>query len=185
MGFAIIRFVSNYYTYYTIRQKVFNKKHWIAYNQYINCNFIVFILGNIPSVFNLVSSHCGQCSQNTAHLIWKTACSGLEKFSSLNFRSRTHYTNNIHGWLTDAKTSYQYTPGSDLPFYAFALTYNNVLYAAQYSNGNISSMQWRGKDENSFSKGLNFTYDNANRLLQAIKPPAAIYIYIDTESGIT
>jgi RHS repeat-associated protein len=101
------------------------------------------------------------------------------------YRRRTNYTNNIRGWLTDAKTWYQQTQGTDLPFYAFSLSYNNVLYAPQYSNGNISKMEWLGKDETAFSAGLSFTYDKANRLLAAVKPVTATYTYADTESGIT
>ncbi|TDE18533.1 DUF6443 domain-containing protein [Dyadobacter psychrotolerans] len=101
------------------------------------------------------------------------------------FRRRTNYTNNILGWLTDAKTAYQVTQGTDLPFYAFSLSYNNVLYGPQYSNGNISKMEWLGKDEAAFSGGLSFTYDKANRLLSAVKPAGATYTYVDTESGIT
>lgn len=97
------------------------------------------------------------------------------------YRRRTDYTNNIMGWLTDAKTSYQQVARTDLPFYAFGLTYNNVLYAAQYSNGNMSSMKWSGMNEATLTKGLSFTYDNANRL----NASTGLSSYADTESGIT
>ncbi|WP_221390205.1 DUF6443 domain-containing protein [Dyadobacter sp. NIV53] len=97
-----------------------------------------------------------------------------------DYRRRTDYTNNMRGWLTDAKTWYQQNAGTDLPFYAFNLTYNNVLYAQQYSNGNINSMQWLNKGETGFSAGLSFTYDGANRLLGS----AGLNSYADKEDNI-
>lgn len=105
--------------------------------------------------------------------------------NDLKYRRRTDYTNNIQGWLTDAKTWYQHYIGTDLAFYGFNLAYKNVLNEQQYSNGNITSLEWRIKDQTAFSGGLTFTYDNANRLLSAVKPSAASYSYVDTENGIS
>ena len=97
------------------------------------------------------------------------------------FRRRTDYTNNIRGWLTEARTVYQETYSTDQPFFGFALSYANPLYEGQYSNGNISKMLFGAKDEASLAKGLNFTYDGANRL----KNTSGAGGYVDTESGIT
>jgi len=97
------------------------------------------------------------------------------------YRRRTDYVNNTRGWVTTAKTWYQQTAGTDLAFYGLSLAYNNPLYAAQYSNGNISSMMWSGKDKTTFTKGLSFIYDGANRL----KTSTGLGGYADSESGIT
>ncbi|WP_149241132.1 DUF6443 domain-containing protein [Dyadobacter sp. 32] len=94
------------------------------------------------------------------------------------FRHRTDYTNNIRGWMTDAKTVYKQTVnGGDLPYYSLGLAYDN---GANYTNGNISQMQWSGKDESAFTKGLSFAYDDVNRLTGS----AGLSGYGDTESGI-
>ncbi len=66
----------------------------------------------------------------------------------------------------------------DLPFFGFGLNYAN---GGNYSNGNISQMQWLNKDEAAFTKGLGFNYDGANRLTAS----AGLLGYVDTESGIT
>ena len=97
------------------------------------------------------------------------------------YRRRTDYVNNTRGWVTTAKTWYQQTAGTDLAFYGLSIAYNNPLYAAQYSNGNISSMLWSGKDTTTFTKGLSFVYDGANRL----KTSSGLGGYVDTEGGIT
>jgi hypothetical protein len=79
------------------------------------------------------------------------------------YRLRTDYTNNIRGWLTDGKTVYKKEIiGPDLSFFRLNLGYAN---GANYTNGNISQMQWLNKDDAAFTKGLGFTYDGANRLL--------------------
>jgi RHS repeat-associated protein len=95
------------------------------------------------------------------------------------FRRRTDYEHNIRGWVTEGKTFYN-NSNADAPFYGFALTYANVLNNSQYSSGNISSMVWSGKDENTMSKGLSFTYDAASRL----KSSAGLGGYGDIENGI-
>lgn len=99
------------------------------------------------------------------------------------YRRRTSYTNNMRGWLTDAKTSYQQVAGTDLPFYAFGLAYHNG--SSNYTNGNIDSLRWRGKDESSFSAGLIFSYDGANRLTSSTGLTAGSVTYAEKESGIT
>jgi RHS repeat-associated protein len=94
------------------------------------------------------------------------------------FRLRTDYTNNIRGWLTDAKTVYKKEIiGPDLSYFGYNLGYAN---GANYTNGNISQMQWLNKDDAAFTKGLTFTYDEANRLLGS----AGLMGYADIESGI-
>lgn len=98
---------------------------------------------------------------------------------AVNFRRRTDYTNNIRGWITQGKTVYKQTAGgADLAFYTFGLTYAN---GGNYTNGNINQMQWAWKDEASFTKGLSFSYDGANRLSGS----TGLSGYTDTESGIT
>jgi RHS repeat-associated protein len=97
----------------------------------------------------------------------------------LQFRLRTDYTNNIRGWITDGKTVYkQIQGGPDNPFFSYGLSYAN---GSSYTNGNISQMQWNGKDEAAFTKGLSFAYDGANRLTGS----TGLSGYGDTESGIT
>ena len=85
------------------------------------------------------------------------------------YRRRTDYVNNTRGWVTTAKTWYQQAAGTDLAFYGLSLAYNNPLYAAQYSNGNISSMMWSGKDTTTFTKGFSFIYVGANRLKNSME----------------
>jgi RHS repeat-associated protein len=92
---------------------------------------------------------------------------------------KTNYTYNIRGWMTDGKTVYKKAVNDpELSFYGFGLSYAN---GANYTNGNISKMQWMGKDEVSYTKGLSFTYDGANRLTGS----SGIGNYADTEGGIT
>ncbi|MGG7666647.1 DUF6443 domain-containing protein [Dyadobacter sp. BHUBP1] len=95
------------------------------------------------------------------------------------FRRRTDYVYNMRGWITEAKTFYL-QGATETPFYGFGLNYNNVLYGAQYSSGNISSMVWNGVNESIMSKGLSFTYDGASRL----KSSAGLGGYVDIENGI-
>ncbi|MCF2500431.1 DUF6443 domain-containing protein [Dyadobacter chenhuakuii] len=103
----------------------------------------------------------------------------LHSEDGTKFRLRTNYTHNIRGWLTEGKTAYKKdVNGPDLPYYGFNLAYNN---GANYTNGNISQMQWLGKDEANFSKGLTFSYDGANRLLGS----SGLNAYPDTEKSIT
>lgn len=98
---------------------------------------------------------------------------------NIKYRRRTDYTNNIRGWLTDGRTVYKQAAGSnDLPFYGFGLEYAGT---SNYTNGNISAMRWLGKDETSYSKGLSFSYDGANRLTGSV----GISNYAETESGIS
>ncbi|WP_149638666.1 RHS repeat domain-containing protein [Dyadobacter aurulentus] len=99
--------------------------------------------------------------------------------NAVHFRRRTTHSNNIRGWLTQSKTSYK--AKDNVPESVF---YNvNLAYASgnNYTNGNISQMQWSGKDENTFTKGLSLSYDGANRLLGA----SGLYSYKETETGIT
>ncbi|WP_445438762.1 DUF6443 domain-containing protein [Dyadobacter pollutisoli] len=95
------------------------------------------------------------------------------------FRRRTTYTHNIRGWLTQGQTFYKTKENEpDSSFYNFSLSYAN---GNNYTNGNISQMQWSGKAENSFIKGLTFIYDSANRMLGS----TGLNNYKETESGIS
>jgi RHS repeat-associated protein len=97
----------------------------------------------------------------------------------INFRRRTTYTNNIRGWLAQGQTFYKTKENEpDSSFYNFSLSYAN---GNSYTNGNISQMQWSGKAENTFTKGMAFTYDGANRLLGS----TGLNNYAETESGIS
>jgi RHS repeat-associated protein len=99
--------------------------------------------------------------------------------AGIKYKVRTDHTYNIRGWLTDALSVYKKTTNDpDFSVFGYGLTYVN---GANYTNGNISQMQWRNKDEASFTKGLNFTYDGANRLIGS----SGIGGYTDTESNIT
>lgn len=94
------------------------------------------------------------------------------------YRRRTDYTYNIRSWLTEGKTSYkQYSENPDLPFYAFELAYAK---GSNYTNGNISQMRWKEKDVYTYTTGLSFSYDGANRLTGS----TGLGGYSDTESGI-
>ncbi|KAA0990012.1 DUF6443 domain-containing protein [Dyadobacter aurulentus] len=98
--------------------------------------------------------------------------------NGLAYRTRTDYTSNIRGWLTDGANVYRKKlEGPDLPFFAFTVDY---LSGTIYTNGNITSMSWKGRDEAAFTKGLTFSYDGANRLLGS----TGIGTYKETESGI-
>jgi RHS repeat-associated protein len=95
------------------------------------------------------------------------------------YRLRTDHTYNIRGWQTDGKTVYKKDEGgSDKPFFGFGITYAN---GNNYTNGNISQMQWMKKDDAAFTKGLSFSYDGANRLTGS----TGMNGYVNTESGIT
>ncbi|WAC10368.1 DUF6443 domain-containing protein [Dyadobacter pollutisoli] len=97
----------------------------------------------------------------------------------INFRRRTTYIHNIRGWLTQEQTFYKTKENEpDSSFYNFSLSYAN---GNNYTNGNISQMQWSGKAENTFTKGLAFTYDGANRLLGS----TGLNNYAETEGGIS
>ncbi|MEO6286522.1 MAG: DUF6443 domain-containing protein [Dyadobacter sp.] len=97
--------------------------------------------------------------------------------SGTKYRRRIDFTNNIRGWQTDAKTVYK-PAAAELPFYATHVSYRN---GANYSNGSVDSLAWRGKDENAFSAGLKFTYDGASRLTGS----TGIFGNANTESGIS
>ncbi|WP_215234228.1 DUF6443 domain-containing protein [Dyadobacter linearis] len=95
------------------------------------------------------------------------------------FRLKTAYTYNIRSWLSEGKTFYKKVEnGPEVSYYGFNLAYSN---GATYTDGNISQMQWLGKDEATFSKGLSFTYDGANRLTGS----TGLSGYLDTEKNIT
>lgn len=95
------------------------------------------------------------------------------------YRKRTDITSNIRGWQTDGVTVYQKTDiGPEIPYFAFELSYAN---AGKYSNGNISAYKWGWQEEASFTAGLQFTYDDANRL----KESAGLLGYANKESGVT
>lgn len=95
------------------------------------------------------------------------------------YRHRTDYTYNIRGWLTEGKTVYKEKVSDPEKFvYAFSLAYVN---GGNYTNGNISSMQWLRKDETSYLKGMDFSYDGANRLAGS----SGLGGYADTESGFS
>jgi RHS repeat-associated protein len=103
----------------------------------------------------------------------------LHSEDGIHFRRRTTYTNNIRGWLTQGQTFYKSKENEpDSSFYNFGLGYAN---GNNYTNGNISQMQWSGKAENVFTKGLAFTYDGANRLLGS----TGLNNYKEIESGIS
>ncbi|MDQ6482682.1 hypothetical protein RB622_30175, partial [Dyadobacter sp. LHD-138] len=103
----------------------------------------------------------------------------LHSDDAARFRRRTDYVNNIRGWVTDGKTVYkQIDGGPELPFFKYGLSYAN---GGSYTNGNINQMQWSGKDEASFTKGLSFSYDGVDRLTES----AGLSAYADIESGIT
>ncbi|KAA0991026.1 DUF6443 domain-containing protein [Dyadobacter aurulentus] len=95
------------------------------------------------------------------------------------FRLKTIYTHNIRSWLAEGKTVYKKEEnGPERSYYGFNLAYIN---GANYTNGNISQMQWLGKDEAAFTKGLSFTYDGADRLTGS----TGLLGYADTEKSIT
>lgn len=95
------------------------------------------------------------------------------------YRRRTAYTYNIRGWLTQGDTRYLQMEGMpENPFYAFDLEYAD---GGSYTNGNISRMRWRDKDIGSYTEGLSFAYDNANRITGS----SGLGGYTHTESGIT
>ncbi|MCU7375754.1 hypothetical protein PEC18_34295 [Paucibacter sp. O1-1] len=72
----------------------------------------------------------------------------------INFRRRTTYIHNIRGWLTQEQTFYKTKENEpDSSFYNFSLSYAN---GNNYTNGNISQMQWSGKAENSFYERAGF-----------------------------
>lgn len=86
----------------------------------------------------------------------------LHSEDDLKYRRRTDFTNNIRGWVTKGVTFYKENASSPVtPFYSFGLEYLN---GGNYSNGNITAMSWSQKDEGSFSAGMGFLYDGANRL---------------------
>ncbi len=156
----------------------------LAENSYDHADRLLAVKETVTANGNTKTAHTLAQRYNTLGQLQSKWFHGYAADES-KYRRRTTYTNNILGWLTDAKTSYQIIQGTDLPFYAFSLSYNNALYGPQYSNGNISKMEWSGKDQSAFSGGLTFTYDKANRLLSSVKPSTATYTYGDTESGIT
>lgn len=124
---------------------------------------------NVKEAFTLAQRYneLGQLSQKWFH-----------SEDGLKYRLRTDYTNNIRGWLTDGKTMYKKFEGlPESSFYGFGLGYAN---GSNYTNGNISSIQWRVKDESAFTKGLTFTYDDADRLIGS----SGLHSYGDTEGGI-
>ncbi|QRR02376.1 RHS repeat domain-containing protein [Dyadobacter sandarakinus] len=103
----------------------------------------------------------------------------LHSTDGIHYLRKTNYTHNIRGWLSEGKTVYKKNEnGPELPYFGFGLTYQK---ANTYTNGNISQMQWANPDEASFTKGLTFTYDGANRLTGS----TGINGYADTESSIT
>jgi len=103
----------------------------------------------------------------------------LHSEDAVKFRRRITYVNNIRGWITDGTTAYKkFDNDPDLPFFRFGLAYAN---GSNYTNGNINQMQWSGKDEAAFTKGLTFSYDGVNRLTAS----AGLFSYADVESGIT
>ncbi|GLU54948.1 DUF6443 domain-containing protein [Dyadobacter frigoris] len=108
-------------------------------------------------------------------------------FHSVNetkYRHRTDYTYNIRGWVTDGKTVYKTLASSpDKSIFAFGMEYKKG--DGNYTNKNISKAQWRGKDEDQFTAGLNFAYDGADRLSGSTGISYAGVTYPNTESGIS
>ncbi|MDQ6482526.1 RHS repeat-associated core domain-containing protein [Dyadobacter sp. LHD-138] len=104
---------------------------------------------------------------------------GQHSSDGVNFQRRTSYTHNIRGWLTDARTAYwkRKSNPADSSFFTYKIAYAN---GATYTNGNISEIQWSGKAQTNFTKGLSFTYDGVNRLTGS----SGLHGYSDTESGI-
>ncbi|MET7256154.1 DUF6443 domain-containing protein [Dyadobacter fermentans] len=98
---------------------------------------------------------------------------------NIHYLRKTNFTYNIRSWQTEGRTVYKQQDNSpEQNVFGFNLTYAN---GNNYTNGNISQMLWLNKDEVSYAKGLNFTYDAANRLTGANGAGG----YVDTENGIT
>ncbi|KAA0992801.1 DUF6443 domain-containing protein [Dyadobacter aurulentus] len=135
------------------------------------------------SVFEQVASHLDVNDAFTASYRYNALGSLQSKWfykvKDNKYRLRTDYTYNIRGWLTDGKTVYKKDEVSpDKAFFGFGLAYAN---GNNYTNGNISQMQWMKKDDAAFTKGLSFSYDGANRLTGS----TGLNGYLNTESGIT
>lgn len=103
---------------------------------------------------------------------------------NVKYRHRTTYTNNIRGWLTDAKTSYKNTvSGPEYSVFAFGMEY--FKSDGNYTNGNISQTEWMGKDQTAYSAGLTYNYDKANRLTGSDGKTYGGVKYADYEAGIS
>jgi len=108
----------------------------------------------------------------------KTKKIGRKKDSNGNYTSdpieTQTYDYNIRGWLLGVNRNEMLTAnGQDNRFFAFDLGYDKLInasgrnYHRVHYNGNISGMVWK-----SFGDGIrrkyDFSYDNANRLMQGI-----------------
>lgn len=79
------------------------------------------------------------------------------------------YTYNIRGWLKNINDVNNL--GSDL--FAFQINYNIPNAGAALFNGNISQTFWKTANNDNTLKNYTYTYDNLNRLTQAIDNSSA------------
>nr|WP_295930778.1 DUF6443 domain-containing protein [uncultured Dyadobacter sp.] len=103
----------------------------------------------------------------------------LHSLDNVHYLRKTDYTHNIRGWQTEGKTVYKQQDNSpEQNVFGYSLAYAN---GNNYTNGNVSQMLSLNKDETSYTKGLNFSYDGASRMTGS----TGVGGYGDTESGIT
>jgi RHS repeat-associated protein len=74
------------------------------------------------------------------------------------------FSYNIRGWLKSINNIN--TLGNDL--FAFQINYNNAVLGNSLFNGNISQTFWKTANTDNSLKGYNYTYDELNRLTQAM-----------------
>lgn len=102
----------------------------------------------------------------------------LHSPDNVHYLRKTNFTYNIRSWQTEGRTVYkQQDNNPEQNFFGYNLSYAN---GNSYTNGNISQMQWLNQNDASYTKGLNFTYDHANRMTGS----AGVGGYADTESGV-
>lgn len=98
---------------------------------------------------------------------------------NIHYLRKTNFTYNIRGWQTEGRTVYKQQDNSpEQNVFGFNLSYAN---GNNYTNGDISQMQWLNKNEASYAKGLNFAYDGASRITGS----TGVGGYVDIEGDIT
>lgn len=103
----------------------------------------------------------------------------LHSTDNVHYLRKMNSIYNIRGWQTEGRTVYkQQDNGPEQNAFGYNLAYAN---GNNYSNGNVSQVLWLNKDEVSYAKGLNFSYDGASRMTGS----TGVGGYGDTESGIT
>lgn len=103
----------------------------------------------------------------------------LHSPDNVHYLRKTNFTHNIRSWQTEGRTVYkQQDNNPEQNFFGYNLSYAD---GNNYTNGNISQMQWLNKNDASYTKGLNFAYDDANRMTGS----TGVGGYADTEGGIT